>query len=173
MQKLNINKTKLDGVLNIIPPTIFEDHRGSYVETYNEKIYNDAGIKVKFVQDDSIFSYKHVLRGIHYDNKTWKLISCLHGEFYLVIANCNKQSNDFGKWISFTLSETNRTQVLVPPKNGVVHLVLSDTAIFHYKQTSYFEQKSEGTYRWDDPIFNITWPIKDPILSERDLKACY
>ena len=77
MSKLNIKKTELSGVLVIEPPTIFEDFRGCYIEIYNEEIYNDAGIKVKFVQDDMSISSKHVLRGIHGDARTWKLISCL------------------------------------------------------------------------------------------------
>ena len=140
MQKLDVKKTNLEGVLIIVPPTIFGDHRGYYIETYNEKMYNDAGINMRFIQDDSIISSKKVLRGIHYDDKTWKLISCLYGEFYLVIVNCDDQSANFGKWESFTLSEANRIQVLAPPKHGVVHLVLSDNAIFHYKQTSYLNK---------------------------------
>ena len=115
MQKLEVKLTALDDVLMIVPPTIFEDHRGLYIETYNEKLYNKAGIDVKFVSDSFIISDKHVLRGIHGDEKTWKLVNCLHGRFYIVIVNCNESSVDFGKWASFTLSETNRKQLLVPP----------------------------------------------------------
>ena len=77
---MEVSKTKLDGVLLIKPPTIFEDFRGSYVETYNEKMYTEAGIDVKFVQDDISVSSRHVLRGIHGDDVTWKLVSCLYGK---------------------------------------------------------------------------------------------
>jgi dTDP-4-dehydrorhamnose 3,5-epimerase len=110
---LMVEKTKLEGVL-LIRLDYFEDHRGVYVETYNEKLYCDARIDVKFVQDDISVSSKHVLRGIHGDAETWKLISCLHGKFYLVVVNCDQESENFGKWQSFTLSEYNRHQVLVP-----------------------------------------------------------
>jgi dTDP-4-dehydrorhamnose 3,5-epimerase len=171
MANLNIRQTKLDGVLVIEPLTIFEDFRGIYVETYNEQAYNGAGIKIKFVQDDISISYQHVLRGIHGDNKTWKLVSCLYGRFYLVVVNCDQQSPNFGKWESFSLSDSNRLQVLVPPKHGVAHLIMSKKAIFHYKQSTYYDRTSQFTYRWDEPMFNIYWPIKNPILSQRDCKA--
>ena len=167
---LNVKHTKLDGVLIIEPPTIFEDHRGIYVETYNNSLYNQAGINVKFVQDDISISSKRVLRGIHSDYKTWKLVSCLYGEFYLVIVDCNRQSSDFGNWESFTLSDTNRIQVLVSPKYGVAHLILSEKAIFHYKQSTYYDRESQFTYKWDTPLFNIEWPNQNPILSKRDQK---
>ena len=171
MPNLNVKKSKLDGLLVIEPPTIFEDFRGTYLETYNKRDYNSTGIKAEFVQDDISISSKNVLRGIHGDAETWKLVSCLYGEFYLVIVNCDRESSGFGGWESFTLSDSNHFQVLVPPKHGVAHLVLSEKAIFHYKQSTYYDRKGQFTYRWDDPEFNISWPIKDPILSERDKKG--
>ena len=170
---MEVEKTKLDNVL-VIKPDIFEDFRGQYVETFNEERYNEIfekyGIKVKFVQDDMSISKKHVLRGIHGDAETWKLISCLKGKIFVVIVNCDEESDKFGKWESFELSEKNRYQVLVPAKYGTSHLVLSDIAIFHYKQSTYYNPKvlKQFTYRYDDPRFNIRWPIKNPILSERD-----
>jgi len=81
---MEVTKGKLDGVVVIKPPTIFEDFRGTYVETYNQEIYREAGITVDFVQDDISVSTQHVLRGIHGDRETWKLISCLSGKFYLI-----------------------------------------------------------------------------------------
>ncbi|MFC1521984.1 dTDP-4-dehydrorhamnose 3,5-epimerase [Elusimicrobiota bacterium] len=165
---MEISKTKLQGVTLIKPPTIFNDFRGSYVETYNEKLYAEAGVDIKFVQDDISVSKKNVLRGIHGDTRTWKLISCLYGEFFFVVVNCDKASADFGKWESFILSEQNRMQVLVPPKFGNGHLVLSDRTIFHYKQSTYYDRASQFTYMWNDPKLNIKWPIDKPILSERD-----
>ena len=170
---MQVEKTKLDNVL-LIKPDIFEDFRGQYVETYNEDRYNEVfekhGIKVKFVQDDISTSKKHVLRGIHGDEKTWKLISCMKGEIYVVIVNCDEESDNFGKWVSFELSDKNRYQVLVPAKHGTSHLVLSDGAIFHYKQSTYYNPKvlKQFTYRYDEPKFNIKWPIDKPILSGRD-----
>lgn len=164
---MEISETKLKGVL-LIKPDVFEDHRGEYVETYNEVLYNKNGINMKFVQDDISVSTINVLRGIHGDAETWKLISCLYGKFYFVVVNCDTESPEFGKWQSFVLSDRNRLQVLVPPKHGNAHLILSDQAIFHYKQTSYYDPSKQFTYKWDDPELNIWWPVKAPVLSMRD-----
>ena len=164
---IKVSKTELDGVL-IIEPDVFEDFRGQYIETYNEELYRKNGIDVKFVQDDISVSVKNVLRGIHGDSETWKLISCLHGEFYFVVVNCDKDSENFGKWQSFVLSDVNRLQVLVPPGYGNAHLVLSDKAVFHYKQSTYYNPKGQFTYKWNDPELKIQWPIENPILSKRD-----
>ena len=164
---MEVHKTNLKGVLQI-ELDVFEDFRGEYVEMYNEALYKENGIDVKFIQDDISVSSRNVLRGIHGDNETWKLISCLHGKFYLVVVNADKESADFGKWQSFVLSEKNRQQVLVPPKHGNAHLVLSETTIFHYKQSSYYDRSKQFTYKWDYPKFNIFWPISNPILSQRD-----
>lgn len=168
MSNLQVKSTSLKGVKLIFPPTNFEDFRGSYVETYNKELYNEAGITEEFIQDDISTSSKHVLRGIHGDQDTAKLISCLHGSFYLIVVNQDKDSEEFGKWESFTLSDTNRLQVLVPPKFGNGHLVLSDLAIFQYKQTTSYNRASQFTILWDDPKFDFWWPISAPILSRRD-----
>ena len=143
------------------------------MEIYNEELYRKNGIEVKFVQDDISVSTKNVLRGIHGDYQTYKLLSCLHGKLYFVVVNCDTDSADFGKWQSFTLSDVNRLQVLVPPKYGNGHLVLSDVTIFHYKQSTYYNPKIQFTYKWDDPKFNIRWPTKKPILSQRDEAGHY
>lgn len=162
-----VEKTELDGV-SLIKLEVFEDHRGQYVETYNEKLYHEHGIDVRFVQDDISVSNKHVLRGIHGDAETWKLVSCLFGKFYLAVVNCDPESKDFCKWISFVLSEYNRHQVLVKPRYGIAHLILTDRAIFHYKQSTYYDPQKQFTYKWNDQKFNIWWPVKTPILSRRD-----
>lgn len=164
---ITITKTQLEGVL-IIKPEIFEDFRGQYIETYNEELYVKNGITVKFIQDDISVSTKNVLRGIHGDEKTWKLVSCLYGTFYLVVVNCDKNSKDFGKWQGFTLSDKNRLQVLVPPNHGNGHVILSDSAIFHYKQSTNYDHASQFAYTWNDPTLKIWWPIKNPIVSQRD-----
>ena len=164
---IEVSKTNLNGVL-LIKPDVFEDHRGEYVETYNKKLYKESGVDVNFIQDDISVSTKNVLRGIHGDNETWKLVSCLYGKFYLVVVNCDKCSDDYRKWQSFVLSSKNRLQVLVPPKYGNAHLVISDMTIFHYKQSTYYERSRQFTYKWDDPKLNIWWPVKCPILSQRD-----
>jgi dTDP-4-dehydrorhamnose 3,5-epimerase len=169
---LKVEKIKLDGVLSI-QLDAFEDHRGEYVETYNERDYHEAGIDVKFVQDDYSVSTKHVLRGLHGDAKTWKLITCPYGKLYLVVVNCIESSPDFGKWDAFVLSDKNHRQVLIPPNFGNGHLVLSDAAIFAYKQSAYYDAGTQFSYKWNDPRFNIWWPVNNPILSRRDEQGRY
>ncbi len=169
---MQVHKANQKGVL-LIKLDIFEDFRGEYVETYNEELYRKNGIDIKFVQDDISISAKNVLRGIHGDSETWKLISCLYGKFYLIVVNCDVESENFGKWESFVLSDVNRLQVLVPPKYGNAHLILSNKAIFHYKQSTYYNPEKQFTYKWNEPKFNIWWPIKNPILSQRDEEGHY
>ena len=94
-QIVEVNRTPIEGVFLIKPPTAFEDFRGSYVEIYNEALYRDAGIAVDFKQDDISVSSRHVLRGIHGDQKTWKLVSCLSGRFYLVVVNWDESSPQY------------------------------------------------------------------------------
>ena len=177
---IKVSKAKLEGVL-LIQPISFKDHRGEYVETFNEKNYSEEIIKnlkgtryqkeaekLHFVEEDISTGKRGVLKGIHGDIKTWKLAQCLYGEFFLVVLNYDKESKDFGKWESFTLSDKNRLQVLIPPQYGNGHQVLSAYDIYHYKQSSYYDPKSQFTITWDDPRFQIEWPIKNPILSQRD-----
>lgn len=164
---IEVCTTQLKDVL-LIKPSFFEDHRGEYLELYNEKMYKSQGIEIDFVEDDISIGARNVLKGIHGDSVTWKLISCLHGKFYLVVVNYNEQSPDFGKWQSFVLSDVNKHQVLVPPLHGNGHLVLSEKSIFHYKQSAYYDPSRQFTIKWNDPRFAIWWPHKNPILSQRD-----
>lgn len=169
---MEIQKTKLDGVL-LIKPDTHVDLRGKYISTYNKAEFQKMGIPVEFVTEDYSVSTKGVLRGIHADSDNWKLISCRRGEFYFVVVNCDEASKDFGKWESFILSEDNYLQVLVPPKFGNGHLALSDQVAFHYLQSNYYDKARQSSYRYDDPRFNVQWPIKNPILSERDKAGKY
>lgn len=168
MSDLKVEKSVLDGVLVVTPPTNFEDFRGEYVEIYNRQLFQDAGITYDFVQDDISVSSRHVLRGVHGDASTAKLVSCLHGKFYLVVINNDEASPQYRKWTSFTLSEKNRRQVLIPPKFGNGHLVLSESAMFHYKQTTEYNREGQFTLLWDDPSLGLWWPIETPIVSQRD-----
>ena len=169
---IRVQSTSLTGV-KLIQLECFDDHRGDYVETYNEEVYRKASIDVTFIQDDYSCSVKHVLRGIHGDGHTWKLITCPYGKLYLVVVNCDKQSKEFGKWESFVLSDKNNRQVLIPPKYGNGHLILSEMAIFSYKQSSFYDSGSQFSYRWDDQRFGIWWPVSHPILSQRDTFGRY
>lgn len=164
---MQIEKSALEGVL-LLKPDVFEDFRGQYVMLYAEAHYRKLGIAERFVEDDISVSQRNVLRGLHGDAKTCKLVSCLYGQFYLAVVNCDRNSPAFGKWAGFTLSDANRHQVLIPPKHANGHVVLSEQAIFHYKQSEYYDRSGQFTYRWDDPRFGIAWPVRDPILSRRD-----
>lgn len=164
---IEVCRTELDGVL-LIQPTSFEDHRGEYLELYNEKEYKAKGITQDFVEDDISVAYRGVIKGVHGDRSTWKLISCLHGRLYLVVVNYDEKSPDFGKWRSFVLSDSNKRQVLVPPKHGNGHLCLSEKSVFHYKQSAYYDPAGQFTICWNDPRFKFWWPVKDPVLSRRD-----
>jgi len=165
---MEVSKTDLDGVLVIKPLTNFEDFRGEYVEIYNRNLYNAAGVTVDFIQEDISVSTHKVLRGIHGDGRTWKLVTCLYGKFYLVVVNNDPDSPQYKKWTSFTLSDKNRLQILIPPKFGNGHLVLSEKCIFHYKQNSEYDRPSQFTILWNDPAYKFWWPIQDPITSRRD-----
>jgi len=165
---LEVRPAGLDGVKLLRPTTLFEDFRGEYVEIYNRDLAQAAGIDVDFVQDDISVSTHNVLRGIHGDDSTWKLISCLQGRFYLVVVNHDEASPQYLQWEAFTLSDKNRLQVLVPPRFGNGHLVLSEQAIFHYKQSSYYDRGRQFTLAWDDPALGLWWPTRDPIVSQRD-----
>jgi len=162
---MQIKETGLQWV-SLIVPEVFEDHRGTYVETYSSKEYRS--LCGSFVEDDISTSYKNVLRGIHGDSSTYKLISCLYGKFYLVVVNNDPESEQYKRWVSFILSDRNYHQVLVPPKFGNGHLVLSEKAIFHYKQSKYYDCSGQFTIKWNDPEYDIWWPVKNPVLSQRD-----
>ena len=164
---IEVSKTNLEGVL-LLNRKSFEDHRGEYVELYNNKLFKEAGIKYDFVEDDVSTSFRGVLKGLHGDSETAKLISCLQGKFYLVVLNYDESSKDFGKWQSFVLSAANKHSVLIPPKFGNGHQCLSDKTIFHYKQSAYYDPSHQFTIKYNDPRFNIWWPIKNPVLSKRD-----
>jgi dTDP-4-dehydrorhamnose 3,5-epimerase len=164
---MEIQKTKLEGVL-LVKPDISEDHRGTYTETFNKKLYAEHGISVEFVCDDLSTSSKGVLRGIHGDAKTYKLVSCGYGRLYLAVVNCDETSPQYKQWDSFVLTDANRWQVLVPPKFGNGHLALSEKIMFCYKQSEYYDPASQFSIRFDDPKYNVWWPIKNPVLSQRD-----
>ena len=95
-------------------------------------------------------------------------MSCLYGKFYLIVVNNDKKSKQYKKWVSFTLDDKNKNMVLIPPKFGNGHLVLSSQAIFHYKQNTTYDRKSQFTLKWNDKNFKFKWPIAKPILSKRD-----
>jgi dTDP-4-dehydrorhamnose 3,5-epimerase len=173
---MEVQKTKLKDVF-LIKPEVQEDFRGTYVEIFHKGLYEEKfaehGLKINFVCDDLSTSIKGVLRGLHADTTAYKLISCAYGRIYFVVLNCEESLGEYGKWESFVLSDANRHQVLVPPKFANGHLVLSETATFAYKQSEYYDPARQSSIRFDDPRFNIWWPIKTPLLSRRDEEGKY
>lgn len=164
---MKVEKTTLSGVY-LIQPDVHEDSRGNFYETYNERAYHDAGLLANFVQDDISKSVKGVLKGMHGDPGTYKLVQCVCGTVYAVILNCDKASMDFGKWQSFILSDENKYQLYIPPMYGNGYLVLSDYAVYSYKQSTYYGDYEQFTYKWNDERFGIVWPVQASIISERD-----
>ncbi|MDE7219975.1 MAG: dTDP-4-dehydrorhamnose 3,5-epimerase [Oscillospiraceae bacterium] len=164
---MNIQETSLSGVYLIIP-SVHEDERGNFYETYNQKAYFTAGLTADFVQDDISMSFQGVLKGMHGDSGTYKLVQCVYGSIYSVILNCNEASPDFGKWQSFILSAENKNQLYIPPMYGNGYCVLSDVAVYSYKQSTYYGDYQQFTYKWNDPRFQIKWPEIAAIFSKRD-----
>jgi dTDP-4-dehydrorhamnose 3,5-epimerase len=140
----------------------YKDERGEFVQAYRE----DMNLPVKFVEDDFSISRRDVLRGLHGDGKTWKLVSCIYGQIFFVAVDPETK-----KWKSLMLNEQNLRQVLVPPNYAMGYLILSELAIVHYKQSILYGTTTQFTLRWDDPTLGIDWPISKPILSERDAHA--
>lgn len=163
---LIVKDTDLAGV-KLVTTDRFEDYRGELGGVYDEHEYSSAGLNKKFVYDMVSMSYKNVLRGMHGDSETTKLVQCLYGTVYSVVVNCNESSPDFGKWQSFILSDKNHNQLYIPPLYGNGYYVLSDSSIYTYKMSK-AHSDSQFTYAWNDPRFDIRWPSKNPILSERD-----
>tara|TARA_B100000809_G_scaffold266807_1_gene331803 strand:+ start:4841 stop:5386 length:546 start_codon:yes stop_codon:yes gene_type:complete len=170
-----IKQSKIFKDVKIITPNVFRDFRGSFVETFNEKeysIFKDYnGVPLKFVQDDISESRKNILRGLHGDQKTWKLVQCLKGSVVLAVVDMRQSSPTYLMSEIFSISDTDRRQILIPARFANGHLCMSD-CIFAYKQTTYYEgREPQFTLKWNDPAFNIRWPITNPILSDRDYSA--
>jgi dTDP-4-dehydrorhamnose 3,5-epimerase len=154
--------------IRIFEPSINTDFRGDLWTIWKK---NDWESDLKFNHDKVSTSRKHVLRGIHGDDKSYKLVTCLYGEIYFVVVNNILGHPDYLKVTTMVLDDKSRKQVLIPPRFGNGFLVLSDMAVFHYKWAypgEYPDVKDQFTLKWNDPRLNIYWPIKNPILSERD-----
>jgi dTDP-4-dehydrorhamnose 3,5-epimerase len=152
--------------VKIYQPDSFEDYRGELYTLFKQEEH-----ELVFNHDKVSVSRQNVLRGLHGDSKSWKLITCLSGVVYLVIVDNRPESPNYLKWDSIVLSETNRKQVLVPSMFANGHFVLSSQAVFFYKWSypgNYPDVKDQFTLKWNDPKINIHWPIDNPILSSRD-----
>lgn len=166
---MKIIETELSGVL-VIELDRYRDSRGSFVESWHREKYARLGITRDFVQDNISYSKKGVLRGLHYQNPSpqGKLVFVLEGEVFDVAVDIRVGSPTFGKWFGMMLSYENNKQLYIP--EGFAHgfVVTSDSAIFAYKCTDFYNKECERTLRWDDPDIGIVWPVENPILSEKD-----
>jgi len=169
---MNVLTCDIPGLL-ILEPKVFGDARGFFLETWNQCRYHEAGISVDFVQDNVSFSRRGILRGLHFQNPKpqGKLLQVLQGEVFDVAVDVRRSSPTFGKWHGLVLSSENKRQFYIPPGFAHGFAVLSETGLFHYKCTEFYSPKDEVAIRWDDPDIGIKWPLKEPLLSERDAKG--
>ncbi|MGQ9474278.1 MAG: dTDP-4-dehydrorhamnose 3,5-epimerase [Candidatus Caldatribacteriaceae bacterium] len=169
MGKFNFSPAPLEGLI-IIEPTIFEDERGFFMETYSEREFRESGLRVSFVQDSHSYSRKGVLRGLHFQklHPQGKLIRVVRGHIFDVAVDIRNGSPTFGKWYGIELSVKNRKQLYIPPGFAHGFLALSDAEVF-YKVTEYYYPADEGGIIWNDPDVGIKWPLQGaPILSKKD-----
>ena len=156
--------------LIVIQPEIFYDHRWENFETYNKDIYNLLfKNNIEFKIDSFSYSRKNVLRGFHGDLENCKLIQVLKGHVYFVVIDTRQTSTTYKTIQYFHLNDKNKLQIFVPAGCVNAHLVVSEECLFHYKLTnSYVNIKNQIHVKWNDPEYNVYWPIKTPILSQRD-----
>ena len=174
MGKFRFEKGPLEGMY-IVEPTLFPDARGSFMETYQRKEFEDAGLDMDFIQDNESWSRRGTLRGLHFQirHPQGKLVRVTEGEVYDAVVDIRPKSPTFGKWFGLILSGENRKQLYIP--TGFAHgfLVLSEHARFLYKCTDYYYADDQGGFLWNDPEIGVEWPtegIGEYFLSEKDKK---
>jgi dTDP-4-dehydrorhamnose 3,5-epimerase len=174
---MNVLPTSLPGVL-ILEPKLHGDPRGFFLESYNERAFEQAtGTRQQFVQDNHSRSARGVLRGLHFQrapHEQGKLVRVTAGQVFDVAVDIRPASATFGRWVGVELSAQNFRQLWLPPGFAHGFLVLSESADFLYKTTSYYAPASEVALRWNDPDIGIDWPLPEgqqPSLSGRDSAA--
>lgn len=166
---MRIIETKLLGLF-IIEPDVFGDARGFFMESWNQRRYAEAGLKLDFVQDNLSYSQHGVLRGLHFQNPhpQGKLVYVIQGEVFDVAVDIRVGSPTFGQWVGNILSGENKKQVYVPAGFAHGFCVTSPTALFAYKCTDFYSPAAERGVPWNDPDIGIVWPLKKPSLSAKD-----
>jgi len=157
----------------LIEPKVFKDERGFFMETYKMPDFVNAGVKANFVQDNHSRSTKGILRGLHYQNPPFaqgKLVRAVKGEIFDVAVDIRTGSPTWGKWIGVILSEENKNILYVPETFAHGFCVLSEVAEVIYKTTNIYSAEAEAGIIWNDEDLNVEWPVKKPILSEKDQK---
>jgi dTDP-4-dehydrorhamnose 3,5-epimerase len=167
---VSVQETPLSDMV-ILDPRVFEDARGYFLESYNEKEMAEAGIRQRFVQDNHSYSVRNVVRGLHYQvrHPQGKLVRVVVGEILDVAVDLRLSSCTFGKWHAVTLSGQNKRMLWVPPGFAHGFRVLSEDAHVLYKSTDVYNPEGERTILWNDPDLNIDWGLDDPpIVSRKD-----
>lgn len=168
---MNIIPTEISDVL-IIEPRVFEDKRGFFYESYNEKAFREkTGVEAHFVQDNHSRSAKNVLRGLHYQiqQPQGKLVRAVAGEVFDVVVDLRKSSPTFGQWVGSLLSAENKRQLWVPVGFAHGFCVVSEFAEIQYKTTDYYAPQHERCVLWNDPGLAIAWPLtEEPLVSAKD-----
>jgi dTDP-4-dehydrorhamnose 3,5-epimerase len=167
---MNAIKATIAGAL-ILEPRVFGDDRGFFLESYNERVLADLGIRDRFVQDNHSYSTHNVVRGLHYQihQPQGKLVRVVLGEVLDVIVDLRRSSSSFGKWEAFLISGENKRMLWIP--QGCAHgfRVVSDNAHVLYKATDFYAPEGERTIAWNDPDLNIDWRLDgEPIISPKD-----
>ncbi|MFH1654831.1 MAG: dTDP-4-dehydrorhamnose 3,5-epimerase [Pseudomonadota bacterium] len=155
----------------LIKPKILRDKRGFFIETYKELDFTNAGVNIRFLQDNHSSSSKNTLRGLHYQKNPsaqGKLIRCVRGEIYDVAVDIRKGSPTYGKWIFADLSEENAHMLYIPPGFAHGFFAKCDMTEIVYKCSAEYDSKNDKGIIWNDPIININWPTLSPILSDKD-----
>jgi dTDP-4-dehydrorhamnose 3,5-epimerase len=166
---MKVVETKLPGVI-VLEPDVYGDDRGFFLETWNQKRYEEVGIREAFVQDNVSSSRKGILRGLHFQNPhaQGKLVQVLSGEVLDVAVDIRVGSPTFGQWISEVLSGQNHKQMYVSPGFAHGYCVVGETALFSYKCTDFYSPGTEHGIIWNDPDLGIDWPVQEPLLSTKD-----
>lgn len=162
-----IQKTKIDGVV-FIKPDVHKDDRGFFYESWRLRDYKNLGFNIDFVQDNCSYSKKHVLRGLHIQKSQGQILWVSYGHAYQVVLDIRINSKTFGQYISFELKHEDPIQVYMPPGCAGGFCVISDVVCMNYKCSQYYNSADEGGVLWNDPDLGIQWPVKNPIISDRD-----
>ena len=161
------------GEVIVVAPPVFQDARGFFSESFRADKFGDLGLPTEFVQDNHSGSVRNVLRGLHfqYDPPMAKLMRVTRGAAWLVAVDVRKHSPTVGQWVGIEVSAENRRQVFAPAGFARGFCVLSDYAELQYKCTGIYHARGESGIRWDDPTIGVEWPVKEPILSDKDRNA--
>jgi dTDP-4-dehydrorhamnose 3,5-epimerase len=168
--------SSIDGVFEFIPDT-FEDHRGAIWTSYHSDLFDSLlPDSSSFKHDKFVSNKKNVLRGLHGDQKTFKLVMCPYGEVYQVALDVRQESSSYGGIHVTNLNGENKRMLLIPPGVANGFLVLSEYAIYHYKLSyrgEYLDADDQFTIKYNDPRFGVSWPMEDVIISNRDAEGSY